>query len=169
MSQLEKFRQDKDTFFKNDPNSPLEDEQKTTFHRLNYFPENPEWIFEVKLEILTKNKDISLPTSKGENRDISHSGQIRFQINEEEFILQIFGDSSSGYFLPFVDATSPQETYGGGRFLDPVEIQPGILLVDFNLAYNPYCAYNNRWSCIIPPPGNRLAVRIEAGEKNFHP
>jgi uncharacterized protein (DUF1684 family) len=85
-----------------------------------------------------------------------------------EAILQVYADGYGGYFLPFADATSPQETYGAGRYLEPEEVSPGILHVDFNLAYNPFCAYNERWSCPIPPHENRLKVRIEAGEKKFN-
>jgi hypothetical protein len=70
-----------------------------------------------------------------------------------------------GYFLPFMDATSGDETYGAGRYLEIEPLPGGKLLVDFNMAYNPYCAYNEYWSCPIPPKENRLSVPIEAGEK----
>ena len=72
------------------------------------------------------------------------------------------------FFLPFVDATAPDETYGAGRYLDIEPIGDGKFLIDFNYAYNPYCAYNDKWSCPIPPKENRLKVRIEAGEKKYY-
>jgi len=71
-------------------------------------------------------------------------------------------------FVPFRDGTSGKETYGGGRYFD-CEIPPigNSILLDFNKAYNPYCAYNPRFSCVIPPEENRLKIKIEAGEKLF--
>jgi uncharacterized protein (DUF1684 family) len=81
--------------------------------------------------------------------------------------LQVY-EAEYGYFLPFSDATAPAETYGAGRYLEPEDLGGDKLVLDFNLAYNPYCAYNERWSCPLPPAANRLKVRIEAGEKKFH-
>ena len=82
--------------------------------------------------------------------------------------LTIFKDQrSDNLFLPFADATSGNETYGAGRYLE-IEMQnEGQLLVDFNYAYNPYCAYNENWSCPLTPAENRLSVAIRAGESLF--
>lgn len=168
MSTLEHFRQEKDQFFKNDPNSPLGDEQKLTFDKLDYFPENPELRLELALELKEPPDQVMLITSTGDRRNYLHKGQVRFEVGGQEVVLQVYEDGYGGYFLPFVDATAPQETYGAGRYLEPEEVRPGFLQVDFNLAYNPFCAYNDRWSCPIPPHENRLKVRIEAGEKKFH-
>lgn len=168
MSGLEHFRQEKDHFYKYDPNSPLTDEQKLVFEHLDYFPENPALDLELPLEAREPAEVVTLLTSTGDQRDYQHRGQVRFKVGDQEAVLQVFADSYGGWFLPFVDATAPLETYGAGRYLEPEEVQPGVLHVDFNLAYNPYCAYNPRWSCPIPPFENRLKVRIEAGEKNFH-
>ncbi len=74
---------------------------------------------------------------------------------------------SGGYFLPFADSTSGEETYGAGRYLEIETLPDGTSLVDFNYAYNPYCAYNEKWSCPLTPSENRLKVPIESGEKNF--
>ena len=70
-------------------------------------------------------------------------------------------------FIPFVDAQAGKETYGAGRYLDPEVLPDGRLVLDFNLAYNPYCAYNERYSCPIPPAENRLEAVIQAGEKSY--
>jgi uncharacterized protein (DUF1684 family) len=169
MNGLERFRQEKDKFFKNDPNSPLTDEQKLVFTNLDYFPENPALKLEIPIEVRESPEQVNLLTSTGDLRNYIHKGQIRFQVKGAEAILQVYADGYGGYFLPFADATSPQETYGAGRYLEPEEVSPGVLHVDFNLAYNPFCAYNERWSCPIPPHENRLKVRIEAGEKKFNP
>jgi len=167
MTTLEELREQKDDFFKYDYQSPLGMAERRTFEGLHYYPENPALRLELELEKAPTPTPILLQTSTGEAREYMHIGQVRFNVGEQEATLQIY-ESDYGYFLPFVDATAPSETYGGGRYLEP-EQHNDRLLVDFNLAYNPYCAYNERWSCPIPPAENRLKVRIEAGEKNFHP
>ncbi len=169
MSELPKFRKAKDHFFKTSVQSPLTGEQKRRFRGLTYFPENPALRFELPLERYEKPEHVQMQTSTGDVQDFVHVGQVRFQVNGQEAKLQVYqSPASESYFIPFVDATAPEETYGAGRYLDPEEISNDKLLVDFNLGYNPYCAYNDRWSCPYPPPQNRLHVRIEAGEKRFH-
>lgn len=167
MTALENSRREKDNFFRTERQSPLTAEQKKTFTGLMYYPENPALRLELKLERTASSEPVTLATSTGEEREYFHAGQIRFSVNGEEAVLQIY-EADYGFFLPFSDATAPEETYGAGRYLEPEEILPDTLQIDFNLAYNPYCAYNERWSCPLPPSANRLKVRIEAGEKKFH-
>ncbi len=170
MSELAEFRKMKDDFFKNHVQSPLLEEQKKNFTGLNYFPENDALRFTLDLERYAQPEHVEMQTSKGDLRDYSRAGQIRFPVNGQEVALQVYEseDNPGEYFLPFVDATAPQETYGAGRYLEPERVGLDKLLVDFNVAYNPYCVYDYaRWSCPIPPAENRLRVRIEAGEKNF--
>jgi len=167
MDSLEMFRKSKDDFFKNNHQSPLSVEQRRDFTGLHYYPENPSLRLELKLEKVASPKPIILQTSTGEIREYLLAGQIHFTVDGEQATLQVYADDH-GYFLPFVDATALDETYGAGRYLEPDGTGDGIMLVDFNLAYNPYCAYNEQWSCPIPPNENRLKVRIEAGEKKFH-
>ncbi len=171
MSELTEFRKAKDNFFKTSPPSPLTPEQKKEFKGLHYFPENPAFRFELPLERYPEPKRITMQTSTGGVQDYNQVGQVRFQVGGQEATLQVYEsvDQSGSYFVPFVDATAPTETYGAGRYLEPEETHANELLVDFNFAYNPYCSYNSNWSCPFPPPENRLKVRIEAGEKNFHP
>jgi uncharacterized protein len=76
--------------------------------------------------------------------------------------------NENGYFLPFTDALAGAETYGAGRYLEPEQLPDRRFRVNFNLAYNPYCAYNEAWSCPITPPENRLTVPVRAGEMVFH-
>jgi uncharacterized protein len=167
MSSLEQLRKEKDDFFKTSSQSPLDADQKRHFGGLDYYPENPSLRLELALERFANPEQVTIATSTGDERDYRHVGQIRFSVGGQEAVLQIY-EADYGYFLPFSDATAPSETYGAGRYLEPEDLGGGLLLVDFNLAYNPYCAYNERWSCPLPPLANRLKVRIEAGEKNFH-
>ncbi len=169
MSELSDFRQAKDVFFRTDPQSPLEAGQRKAFARLSYFPENPELRFDLPLERVARAERIVLATSTGDQQEYVLVGRIRFPVQGQEAALQVYVPAGGGgYFIPFVDATAPAESYGAGRYLEPEELADGRLHVDFNLAYNPYCAYNDLWSCPLPPRENRLAVRIEAGEKKFH-
>lgn len=169
MSQLANFRKEKDRFFKTSDQSPLTAQQKKTFHGLAYFPGNPALRFEIPLEKFAKPEYVRMQTSTGATQDYVRAGQIHFRVNGQEATLQVYASAQGGdYFIPFVDATSPIETYGAGRYLEPEDLGNGKLLADLNLAYNPYCAYNERWSCPIPPKENRVTVRIEAGEKKFH-
>jgi uncharacterized protein (DUF1684 family) len=167
MSELELFRKEKDEFFKTSRQSPLTAEQKSKFGRLNYYPENPSLRLELKLERFAQAEPVILATSTGDEQEYFHMGQIHFDVAGQEALLQIY-EADYGFFVPFVDATAPKETYGAGRYLEPHALGGDLLVVDFNLAYNPYCAYNEQWSCPLPPAANRLKVRIEAGEKKFH-
>ena len=92
---------------------------------------------------------------------------LRIQVDGQTAELTIFRNQN-GFFLPFVDSLAGQETYPAGRYLEPEELPGDRFFVDFNLAYNPLCAYNEMWSCPITPPENRLKVPIRAGEKLFH-
>lgn len=172
MTELEEFRQMKDEFFRDHPQSPLTEEQKKGFEGLNYYPENAALRFDLPIEWYDKPNHVRMQTSTGDVQDYMRTGQIHFQVNGEPAALQVYqaADEDGGYFIPFVDATAPAETYGAGRYLEPDELGEGKLHVDFNLAYNPYCAYDPiKWSCPLPPAENKLKVRIEAGEKNYHP
>jgi uncharacterized protein len=170
MSELDEFRQMKDDLFRNNLQSPLTEEQRKDFKGLMYFPENDALRFEVALERYEKAERIEMQTSTGDVQEYFKVGQIHFPVGGAEATLQVYeaADGRGEYFIPFVDATAHEESYGAGRYLEPEELGDGQLAVDFNLAYNPYCAYNDRWSCPFPPPENRLKVRIEAGEKNYH-
>jgi uncharacterized protein (DUF1684 family) len=169
MSKLSDFRKDKDDFFRTDHQSPFDHVQQKNFTGLNYYPEAPELRFDLYLEKVEKPEHIIMATSTGDEQEYLHVGQIRFAVIGHEALLQVYVSVEGGdYFIPFVDSTAPAETYGAGRYLEPEDLGGGRLHVDFNLAYNPYCAYSDRWSCPIPPRANRISVRIEAGEKKFH-
>ena len=170
MSEVTEFRKVKDNFFKTSPQSPLTPEQKKNFAGLPYFPENPALRFELPLERYANPERVLMQTNTGATQEYLKIGQVRFKVNGEDASLQVYEstDNPGAYFTPFVDATAPAESYGAGRYLEPEEQHAGELVVDFNFCYNPYCAYNDRWSCPFPPPENRLTVRIEAGEKKFH-
>ena len=166
MSELDDFRREKDEFFKHEIQSPLTREQKKTFAGLSYFPENPALRLEVRVTPAEAKETIQMQTSTGAVQPYQKHGRFKFTVDGQEAELTIYA-SDYGYFLPFADALAGSETYGAGRYLEPEPLGGGKFLVDFNLAYNPYCAYNPNWSCPVPPKENRLKVAIRAGEKAF--
>jgi uncharacterized protein len=167
MTELEQFRAQKDTFFKTHPHSPLLPEQQETFEGLRYFPENPALRLVVPIEEFTDKDRITMQTSTGDVREYARYGRLRFSVDEQVVALTVYADDGA-YFLPFADALAGEETYGAGRYLEPELLGDGQFLIDFNLAYNPYCAYNDEWSCPITPIENRLRAPIRAGEKLFN-
>ena len=163
MTQLSEFRQEKDQFFVSDPQSPLTPEQKRDFRGLSYFPENPDLRLKVPVEAFPEKETIQMQTSTGGVQRYTRYGKFGFMVDDQEVELTLYANQH-GFFLPFADALAGTETYGAGRYLEPEFLGGDRFLVDFNLAYNPYCAYNDQWTCPITPSENRLAVPIRAGE-----
>ena len=168
MADIDDFRKQKDEFFAQGHGSPLEHDQQHDFSGLDYFPENPSLRFEVDPERFDNPEEVRMMTSTGDIAEFRRWGQVRFSVDGQIAELALYQDIHQGHlFIPFTDATSGTDTYGAGRYLDPVLLEDGRVSVDLNYAYNPYCAYNDHWSCPIPPAENHLAVPIHAGEKNF--
>ena len=168
MCELTDFRIEKNHFFRHDSQSPLTDAQKATFDELSYFDEEPSLKLTLRPQTYPEQEVIEMQTTTGGVASFVRWAKIGFSVNDAPAELTVYKDASNdSFFLPFADATSGDETYGAGRYVEP-EAQPdGTLLVDFNYAYNPYCAYNEAWACPITPGENRLRVLIRAGELNF--
>jgi len=167
MTELEKFRQEKDRAFASDAQSPLTAEQKNIFKGLNYFAENPGLRMELPVDRISQPEAVEVPASKGDVRHFTRYGRVHFEVDGQPVTLTIFSAEGDYYFLPFTDALAGVETYPAGRYLEPEPLDGGRFLVDFNYAYNPYCAYNDRWSCPLTPSENHLKVAIRAGEIIF--
>ena len=171
MSDITEFRRRKDEAFATSEQSPLTDEQKADFQGLSYYPDDPNLVVTGVLEPVEDTEPFSVPTSTGQEIVYQRVGSVTFEIEGRSVSLTLLSSGHGGLFLPFRDATSGKETYGAGRYIDLHEHahvgQP--VTVDFNLAYNPYCAYNDAWSCPLPPPENWLDVPIRAGERAFTP
>jgi uncharacterized protein (DUF1684 family) len=164
MSELNQFRASKDQFFAKDHHSPLTQDQQAAFDGLQYFPENPDLRFELEIEEFPEKDSIEMQTSTGDIQTHQRFGKIHFEVDGQGVELTLYKDTH-GFFLPFADSLAGEETYGAGRYLEPEPLPNGKVLVDFNLAYNPYCAYNDLFSCPLTPWENRLKVPIRAGEK----
>jgi uncharacterized protein len=167
MTQLEDFRREKDDFFGSHPQSPLTHEQKHAFKGLKYFPEDPTLRLEVTVNKAADQQTVSIETTGGVPQDYQRYGRFKFDVEGQLAELTLYS-SEDGFFLPFVDSLAGRETYPAGRYVEVEQMPDGKFLVDFNLAYNPYCAYNDKWSCPLTPFENRLKVAIRAGEKMFH-
>lgn len=168
MTELDALRAEKDDFFRNHFHSPLTPEQRKNFKGLRYFPENESLRLEVQVEEFADRPRFEMQTSTGDARIYEKYGKFKFDVEGKEVELTIYRNEH-GFFLPFVDSLAGKETYPAGRYLEPIPLSAGnCFMVDFNLAYNPYCAYNEKWSCPITPFENRLNVPIRAGEKLFH-
>lgn len=162
--ELEAMRREKDQYFKASPHSPLTPEQQDAFTGLSYYEHNPALDLIVTVEPVADQREIVMETTTGDQRHYTRSGRFTFSVDGQETALTVY-ESPYGYFLPFVDANAGSETYPAGRYLEPDELPDGKLHVDFNLAYNPFCAFGSGWSCPITPAENRLKVLIRAGEK----
>jgi len=166
MAGLDALRSEKNELFAHHPQSPLTAQQKHDFTGLVYFPENAGLRLEVRPELLPLPERVELQTSTGDVQVYERYARFSLTVDEQPAALTIYR-SEHGFFLPFADSLAGTETYPAGRYLEPEPLPGGGFLVDFNLAYNPYCAYNDAWSCPITPPENRLKVPIRAGEKLY--
>jgi uncharacterized protein len=165
VKRIEKERADKNDFFKTNDQSPIED--KTTFNSLRYF--SIDSTYNVSAELLPYNEDdieTKIKMSDGTTDTYLKFGFARFSLHDTVYQLLVYQKEKTLIVL-FKDLTAPKETYGGGRYIDiPLGMASnGRLPIDFNTAYNPFCAYNHTYACPIPPPENNINARIEAGEK----
>jgi uncharacterized protein (DUF1684 family) len=167
MSDLTEFRQAKDDFFRESPQSPLTPEQQADFDGLRYFPEDPALDLVVDVTPFETRETIEMQTTTGDVQSYQRYGKFDLSIDGGMARLTVY-HNQHGYFLPFVDSLRGEETYGAGRYLEPEPLGDNRFQVNFNLAYNPYCAYNDAWSCPITPFENRIELPIRAGEKIFH-
>lgn len=164
-------RKGKDDFMKDSAESPFA-EEKETFNGLNYFEPNAKYNIIAKLTKIPSGKLVPLSTSTGEEENFLEYAFAEFELEGVKNRLLIFEPENKGstsLFLTFKDKTSAKETYGAGRYLEVSKIDGATSIeLDFNKAFNPYCAYNDSFSCPFPPKENYLNVAIEAGEKKYH-
>jgi uncharacterized protein (DUF1684 family) len=140
------------------------------FGGLDYFPINPGWRLEARLEPALPGTTIPVPDILGDVNPDDSPGVVAFAIDGEVHRLNALEAQPGHLWLIFADSTNGEETYGGGRFLVTGPVQPDDSVeLDFNLTYNPPCVFSAYATCPLPPEGNRLPMRIEAGEKMYGP
>ncbi len=169
--EVESFRREKDSYFGSDPESPIPDEERAGFKGLKYYPPSAGYRVKARLSRFEKPETVTLTTSKGTIRPYLKYGVFDFELQGRKLRLHAFKAAddpvAQSLFVPFTDETSGKESYGAGRYLDLEEARGEEHVLDFNLGYNPYCAYSENYVCPFPPQENRLPVEIRAGEKNY--
>ncbi len=197
------FRAAKDTLFKSHPQSPFDAAERASFGGLRYFPYDHTLRVIAELAPEPETDDAELPASGPHTMRFRRAARVRFTVDGAEATLPVYWIDvyGGGLFLPFRDATCPDESYGAGRYLfdtvkgsdflradangapdltqandptaaisrlDAMGDAGGRIILDFNYAYNPSCAYDPRWACPLAPAENRLPMPIRAGERKYH-
>jgi uncharacterized protein len=170
--QIEKERKERDRFMRTSPESPFADSPEN-YTGLQYYPPDIRYRIIANLRPIESGREVMLSTNDGKQQRYVEYAHAEFKFDgvlHKLLILEIadMSAASGKLFLAFGDETSTVETYGAGRYLDVVKT-PGssTIKLDFNLAYNPYCAYDHSYSCPLPPAENILSIPIKAGEKNY--
>jgi hypothetical protein len=175
---LKTFRDGRDKEFRDRAESPLKDEDFAAFKGLNYYATDNAFRVTATFKRTADAKYFQMPTSSGVTKKFVKYGVLTFKLNGKLATLSVYQTDAATLkkfpeyahllFIPFKDATNRTETYGGGRYIDIVIPKGDEVILDFNLAYNPNCAYgSDKYSCPIPPRENRLTVAIKAGEKRY--
>ncbi|AXG72157.1 hypothetical protein KORDIASMS9_04425 [Kordia sp. SMS9] len=169
------FQQELNADFKDASKSPLKAKDLKTFEALDFFPVDNSYRVNAMLETTPNSPVFTMPATKEKTSKYRRFGILTFTLKGKEFSLEVYRNQDlmktekykNHLFLPFTDETNGFASYGGGRYID-LEIPLGNLIqIDFNKAYNPYCAYNDTYSCPIPPRVNFLQTEIKAGVKSF--
>ena len=177
---INRFRKGRDELFRTHAQSPIEHQERHSFAGLHYFPHDPAYRLVARLEP-GEGSELLIDTG-GEDGAVRYrrAGRLVFRMHGETYRLTVLSlvQYAGGLFVPFRDATSGRETYGGGRYLFDtakdtdalvLEITPGSndVTIDFNYAYNASCAYSPMWACPLAPPENFLQVPVRAGERTY--
>jgi uncharacterized protein (DUF1684 family) len=166
--QIAAARAQKDVEFATSGDSPIPAGKRDVLLPLAYFPIDDAYAVPAELELAGNRTRLQMPTSTGKLRDYERVGTLKFSVKGQPMRLTAFGEAGvpiSRLFVPFADQTSGNETYDAGRYMELDPTATGFYLVDFNVAYHPYCYYSPEYDCPFPPAENRLAVPIRAGER----
>jgi uncharacterized protein (DUF1684 family) len=169
------FQTQQNSFFKDASKSPLKPKDLKVFEGLEFFPIDSLFVVEAQLKRTPNSSFFDMKTTTKRVTKERVFGILSFTINKESYKLNVYqgatdsnSDSETDYlFLPFLDATNGIETYGGGRYIDLTIPESNQITIDFNKSYNPYCAYNEKFSCPIVPRENYLSLKVNAGVKRF--
>lgn len=164
---IEQEREDQDIFMKNNDDSPFNDNLEN-YNGLKFYPIDIKWKVTARFYEPPSKNIRKLPTNDDQIQEYLEYGYAEFSLADKSQRLIILENvAEEKLFLAFGDETSAIETYGAGRYLDVTHDGGNSIVLDFNLAYNPYCAYSDKYSCPLPPRENLLSVAIQAGEKTY--
>ncbi|MGB5417444.1 DUF1684 domain-containing protein [Algibacter sp.] len=169
------FQKEMNASYKDASKSPLKDTDRKNFEGLDFFSFDSTYVVLADFKRTPNEKAFKMKTTTSNQPIYVKYGELAFSLKGETFVLNIYQNQGlnekEGYedylFLPFLDETNGLESYGGGRYLDARIPEGDTMEIDFNKAYNPYCAYNDKYSCPIVPRENYLKTRVEAGVKAF--
>lgn len=175
-SEAEKFQKQINSEYADAKTSPLMEEDLKTFQTLDFYPINENFFVNAKFEKAKNEKVFEMKTTGARTPKYIKYGTLFFTLNGVEMQLNVYRnielskqkEYKDHLFLPFSDLTCGKESYIGGRYIDLKIPKGDTIAVDFNQAYNPYCAYNHKYSCPLVPLENDLKVEIKAGVKTFH-
>lgn len=174
--EIQAHRQEIKVKFSDAKTSPLKKEDIASFHGLDYYEVDIKFRVEAIYEEVKRPKKFKMKTSTERKPTYSTYAKLYFKIDGVEYVLNAYQNiglmGKEGYedylFVPFTDETNGSETYGGGRYLEiRIPKEGNTVVLDFNKAFNPYCAYNYKYSCPIPPKENDIPIPVRAGEKVF--
>jgi len=173
--EIKKYHKSETKKFANAETTILTPEDFKTFNKLEFYPPNLKYRVTANFIRTPDEKPFLMPTTTDRLPEYVKYGEAHFELNGKQLVLALYKNTTpyedpeykDYLFLPFTDLTSGDGSYGGGRFLDAYIPEGDTMVLNFNRAYNPYCAYNSKYSCPIPPEENDLLVRIEAGIKDY--
>ncbi len=165
------YQRQQNAFFKDATTSPLKVKDRENFEGLDFFDNDSTFVVNAKLVLTPEAEPFEMKTSTARVASYRKYARLEFLIKEEPMQLYIYQDMESEdksyLFLPFLDETNGETTYGGGRYIETRIPEGDVLTIDFNKAFNPYCAYNEKYSCPIVPRENYLRIAITAGVKKY--
>ncbi|WP_121666384.1 DUF1684 domain-containing protein [Mesonia aquimarina] len=175
LNQAEKYQEELNKEFSDEETTPLQTKDLKKFKELDFFELDPAYIIEAKFIRTPYESPFAMPTTTDRKAIYIKYGEVKFRLHNQQVSLNVYQNQrlmtdpeyKDHLFIPFTDATNGNETYAGGRYLDITIPKGPNVLLDFNQAYNPYCAYNGRYSCPIPPEENDMQIPIKAGVKKF--
>ncbi|WP_046745973.1 DUF1684 domain-containing protein [Kordia zhangzhouensis] len=169
------FQREINAEYKDASKSPLKEKDLKTFEGLDFFPVDDTYKVVASFKRTPDSPIFKMPTTTDRKPEYKRFGIATFTLNGKEFSLEVYQNQSlmkeeeykDYLFLPFTDETNGFASYGGGRYIDLSIPEGNTIEIDFNKAYNPYCAYNDKYSCPIPPRVNFMATEVNAGVKAF--
>ena len=170
VARLELGRTAKDSLLHYGSDSPLKPVDRAYFGGLSYFPVDLRFRMTGELHRYGRQRRVLVPASSDTLLYTDRFGRLMLELEGNEFWLEVYSTPGTGDLsVFFTDRTNGQQTYGGGRYVPVRELGDGMYLIDFNEAYNPYCAYNSDYVCPLPPRQNHMSIGVTAGEKNYGP
>lgn len=169
LKEIADTREAKERLMLDDQDSPIPKDKRKVLLPLRYYPPDLSYRVPAALHLADERPVFEMPTSTGTLRRFQLVGSLEFTLAGQSHTLGAFvpeGEPIINLFVPFADMTTGTETYSAGRYLDIHRTATGIYTIDFNHAYNPYCAYNETYECPYPPASNRLTLPVHAGEKS---